>query len=388
MRIHDGDLALVWVAGDAVRERHGVGGRSRPVHSLRSLGSTAMKAGRVSRFGGPEVVEVVDVLTPRPQAGEVLVALRAAALNRIDVLVREGGFAGAPMPIVLGAEGAGEVAAVGSGVTGFAPGDRVVINPFVSCGECPACTEGRDSECPRLRIVGEHFDGTYAEYIALPARSLLPAPDRLGYPELAASIVAYMTAWHMLKTRARVRPGETVLVVSAGSGVASAAVQVAKALGATVIATTGTDRKVEQVRALGADEVINYREQPDFHESVRALTKGLGADVVHETVGLATVRKSILSARRGGRVVGMGSHTGPLVELDLRSIYTREITLIGSHIPNQSEISEFLPLLADGTLLPVVDSVFELKDAAVAHARLTAPERFGKVVLAIPGTDA
>jgi NADPH:quinone reductase-like Zn-dependent oxidoreductase len=348
----------------------------------------AMKAGRISRFGGPQVLEIVDVPTPRPQAGEVLVALRAAGVNRVDVVVREGAFAGAPMPLVLGAEGVGEVAELGPGVTQFSPGDRVVVNPFVACDECPACAAGRETECPNLRVVGEHFDGTYAEYIVLPARSLLPAPDGLGYPELAASTVAYMTAWHMLKTKARVRPGETVLVVGAGSGVGSAAVQVAKVLGATVIATTSTGRKQRQLRALGADEVVNYREEPDFHESVRALTGGLGVDVVHETVGLATMRKSILSARRGGRVVGMGSHTGSLVELDLRTIYQREITLIGCHLANRAEIAEFLPLLADGTLVPVVDSVFGLEDAGAAHVRLTDPERFGKVVLAIPGKGA
>jgi NADPH:quinone reductase-like Zn-dependent oxidoreductase len=347
-----------------------------------------MKAGRVSRFGGPEVVELVDVPTPRPQAGEVLVALHAAGLNRADVLVREGGVAEAPIPITLGCEGAGEVAGTGPGVTGFAPGDRVVINPFVACGKCPACAAGRETECPNLRVVGEHLDGTYAQYIALPARTLVSSPEGLGYPELAASVVAYMTAWHMLKTRGRVRPGETVLVVGAGSGVASAAVQVAKALGATVIATTSSERKQHQVRALGADEVINYREEPDFHVAVRALTGGLGADVVHETVGRATVGKSILSARRGGRLVGMGSHTGSLVELDLRSIYQREITLSGCHIGSRAEIAEVLPLLADHTLHPVIDSVFELKDAAAAHVRLADPERFGKVVLTIPGADA
>jgi len=153
-----------------------------------------MRAGRVSRFGGPEVVEIVDVPTPRPQAGEVLVALRAAGINRADVLVREGGLAAAPVPIVLGVEGAGEVATIGTGVTGFAPGDRVVINPMVVCEECPACAAGRGNECPNLRLVGEHFDGTYTEYIALPARNLLPAPEGLGYPELAASVVAYMLA--------------------------------------------------------------------------------------------------------------------------------------------------------------------------------------------------
>ncbi|WP_158605566.1 zinc-binding dehydrogenase [Amycolatopsis panacis] len=307
--------------------------------------------------------------------------LHAAGLNRADLNIREGRFAEAPLPIVLGVEGAGEVAAVGDGVTGFAIGDRVVINPMVVCDECEACAAGRDSECPRLQVVGEHFDGTYAEYIALPARNMIAAPEGLGYEALAASIVAYMTAWHMLKTRGQLLEGETVLIVGAGSGVASAAVQVAKALGATVIATTSTEQKEQQVRALGADEVINYRAEPDFHEAVRKLTGGLGVDLVHETVGRATVGKSILSARHGGRLVGMGSHTGSVAELDLWSIYRREVTLIGCHTSNRPEIAEFLPLLADGSLRPIVDSVFPLADAADAQERLNAPDRFGRVVL-------
>jgi NADPH:quinone reductase-like Zn-dependent oxidoreductase len=343
-----------------------------------------MRAARISAFGGPEVFGVVEVATPEPAAGEVLVRLRAAGLNRADILVREGRFPEAPPPpMTLGVEGAGEIAAIGDGVAGLAVGDRVGINPMKTCDECENCRRGQDSGCTRLQFVGEHFDGTYAEYIALPVRNVLPAPARLGDEELAAGVLAYMTAWHMLKTRARVRPGETVLVVGAGSGVASAAVQVAKALGARVIATTGSDRKVEQVRSLGADEVINYLSEPDFDRSVRTLTDGLGADVVHETVGRATVQKSILSARHGGRLVGMGSHTGRNAELDLSVLYRREISLIGCHASNRAEIAEFLPLLADGTLTPVVDSVYPLHAAAEAHARLDSPERFGKIVLSI-----
>ncbi|MEU8874042.1 zinc-binding dehydrogenase [Streptomyces javensis] len=344
-----------------------------------------MKAGRVSVFGGPETVEIVDVPTPEPAAGEVLVKLRSAGLNRADLLIREGKFTEAPVPIVLGVEGAGEVAALGAGTVGFTPGDRVVLNPMVVCDACPACRAGRDSECPELQVVGEHFDGTYAEYISLPARNVLHAPEGLGDDRLAASIVACMTAWHMLKTRAQVRPGETVLVVGASSGVGSAAVQVAKALGARVIATTSTGRKEQQVRELGADEVINYRAVPDFHEQVRRLTGGIGADVAHETVGRATVQKSIHALRHGGRLVGMGSHTGHVAELDLWSIYRREITLIGCHTSNRAEIAEFLPLLADGTLRPVVDSVFPLERASDAQVRLAHPDRFGKVVLSIGG---
>ncbi|HWD01964.1 MAG TPA: zinc-binding dehydrogenase [Amycolatopsis sp.] len=343
-----------------------------------------MKAARISGFGGPEVFAVTDIPTPEPAAGEVLVRLRAAALNRADILVREGRFPEAPQPpMTLGVEGAGEVAEIGAGVTGIAAGDRVVINPMRTCGDCESCRVGQDSLCTRLQFVGEHFDGTYAEYIAVPARGLVAAPPQLDDEQLAAGLVAYRTAWHMLKTRAAVRPGETVLIVGAGSGVASAAVQVATALGANVIATTGGGRKVERVRALGADEVIDYRSEPDFDRAVRKMTGGRGVDVAHETVGGATVQKSVQAVRRGGRVVGMGSHSGKLAELDLSVLYRREISLIGCHAANRAEIAEFLPLLADGTLTPVVDSVYPLTDAVEAQARLDSPERFGKVVLTI-----
>lgn len=343
-----------------------------------------MRAARISGFGGPEVFAVTDIPTPEPAAGEVLVRLRAAALNRADVLVREGRFPGAPQPpMTLGVEGAGEVAALGAGVDGLAVGDRVVVNPMRTCGECADCRDGRDNACAHLQFVGEHFDGTYAEFIAVPVRGVVPSPDALDDHQLAAGLLAYMTAWHMLRTRAAVRPGETVLVVGAGSGVASAAVQVAKALGANVIATTSGERKVERVRALGADEVVDYRSTPDFDRAVRRLTGGRGADVAHETVGNATVRRSVQSVRHGGRVVGMGSHTGRLAELDLSVLYRREISLIGCHASNRAEIDEFLPLLADGTLTPVIDSVHPLADAAEAQTRLDSAERFGKVVMTI-----
>ncbi|MTD58894.1 alcohol dehydrogenase catalytic domain-containing protein [Amycolatopsis pithecellobii] len=343
-----------------------------------------MRAARITAFGGPEVLEIAEVPAPEAGAGEVLVRVRAGGLNRADILVREGRFPEAPPPpMILGVEGAGEIAALGDGVSGFAVGDRVAINPMRTCDECEQCRRGHDNACARLQFVGEHFDGTYAEYIVVPARSVIPAPAGLSHEQLAAGVLAYMTAWHMLKTRGQVRPGETVLVVGAGSGVASAAVQVAKALGATVIATTGTERKAEQVRALGADEVINYRAEPDFPETVRKLTGGLGADLVHETVGRATVQKSILSLRHGGRLVGMGSHTGRTAELDLSSLYRREISVFGCHASNLAEVAEFLPLLADGTLSPVIDSVFPLDAVVEAEARLDAPDRFGKVVLAI-----
>ncbi|MTD16184.1 zinc-binding dehydrogenase [Nakamurella sp. YIM 132087] len=343
-----------------------------------------MRAAQITAFGGPEVFSVTDVPTPEVAPGEVLVRLRAAGLNRADIVIREGRFPEAPPPpMTLGVEGAGEVVEIGDGVDGFLPGDRVVINPMKFCGHCERCLRGQDSECLSLQVVGEHFDGTYAEFISLPARLLIPAPERLGFEQLAVGVVPYMTAWHMLKTRGQVAAGETVLVVGAGSGVAGAAIQVAKALGATVIATTSSARKEEQARALGADEVVNYRTRPDFDVAVKELTGGRGADLVHDSVGAATLQKSIDAAAHGGRLVGMGSHTGRSVELDLWSIYRREITVLGCHTSNRAEIAEFLPLLADGSITPVIDSVYPLESAVEAQARLDAPERFGKVVLSI-----
>lgn len=332
---------------------------------------------------GQEHVVITEVPDPTVGPGTVKVRMRAAALNRADLNIKDGKFPEAPYPIVLGVEGAGEIVDIANDVTGFDKGDRVVINPMVVCGDCENCRAGADTECPSLRVVGEHFDGTYADYIVLPARNLIKAPDHMSFTELAASVVPYLTAWHMLITRGGLSAGETVLVVGAGSGVGSAAVQVAASLGARVIATTSTPEKEARVRALGAAEVVNYRQFPDFDEAVKELTGGRGADLVHETVGRATVQKSIQSVRQGGRVVGMGSHTGRFAEVDLWKLYRREATFIGCHLWNRKEIAEFLPLLSGGQITPLIDSVFELDDIVSAHARLIEDDRFGKVVVTI-----
>ena len=342
-----------------------------------------MRAGIVREWGGPEAIEIAEVSKPPLIDGSVLVRLHAAGLNRADVIIRKGGFDEAPRPIILGVEGAGDVAELGAGVESLHVGQRVVINPMLVCNKCAACRAGMDNACLELRLVGEHVDGTYAEYIVLPERNVVPAPESLSYPKLAASVVAFMTAWHMLRTRAKVQEGETVVVVGAGSGVGSGAVQVAKLLGADVIATTSTAEKERRLKELGADHVINYRDFPEFDEIVLELTDGLGADVVHETVGRATVQRSVNSIRHGGRLVGMGSHTGSQVELNLFSLYRREIDYLGSHTSNRGEIEEILAYLEDGSLQPVVDSVFPLDGVGTAHVRLDADDRFGKVVLSI-----
>ncbi|WP_327104831.1 alcohol dehydrogenase catalytic domain-containing protein [Nonomuraea glycinis] len=343
-----------------------------------------MKAGVVRRFGGPDVVEIDDVPRPVVGDGDVLVRLRAAGLNRADVTVREGRFAEQqPLPIILGVEGAGDVVEVGSAVTTLRPGQRVVLLPMLVCGSCAACRSGLDSRCPALKFLGEHTDGTYAEYIAVPARNAIPAPESLGYAELAASILAYLTAWHMLVTRGRLQPEETVLVVGAGSGVGSAAVQLAGVLGARVIATTGTDDKRDRLLRLGAHEVVNYRQVPEFSDAVRTLTEGRGADLVHDSVGGATIQQSIHALRHGGRLIGMGSHSGPHADIVLYSLYRNEIDFRGAHAADSRELAEVLPMLADGRLRPIVDSEFTLDDAPAAQERLVSPDRFGKVVLTI-----
>ncbi|PXY18926.1 zinc-binding dehydrogenase [Prauserella muralis] len=346
-----------------------------------------MKAVVVHQFGGPDVLRVDEVEQPRVKPGQVLLRLRAAGLNRADVLVREGRFAELasqqPLPIIPGVEGAGDIVELGEGVPSLHVGQRVAVLPMLTCGTCVECEAGRVSECAALTIVGEHVDGTYAQYIAVPARNAIPVPDNLTYEQLSVSIVAYMTAWHMLRTRGALTDGETVLVVGAGSGMGSAAVRLAKALGARVIATSGTDTKCAKLREIGADEVINYRKVADFHEAAMDLTGGRGVDLVHDTVGGATFQKSIDSLRHGGRLIGMGSHTGRVAEVHLVSIHRKEIDIRGAHTAHLGEIREFLPLLADGSLEPVIDSVYPLDQAADAQRRLTSDDRFGKVVLTI-----
>jgi NADPH:quinone reductase len=340
-----------------------------------------MKAGVVRRFG---VVEIDDVPRPTIGDGDVLVRLRAAGLNRADVIVRDGRFAEQqPLPIILGVEGAGEVVEIGRGVTTLAEGQRVVLLPMLVCGSCDACRSGVDSGCRALRFLGEHTDGTYAEYIAVPARNAVPAPESLSYTDLAASLLAYLTAWHMLVTRGQLRRGETILVVGGGSGVGSAAVALASVLGARVITTTGTEDKRDRLRQIGAHDVVNYHQVPEFGEAVRALTDGTGVDLVHNSAGGKTIQESINALRRGGRLIGMGSHSGPHADIDLYSLYRNEIDFRGAHAADSRELPELLPLLAAGTLRPIIDSTFTLDNAAAAQERLVSLDRFGKVVLTI-----
>lgn len=340
-----------------------------------------MKAVVMRQHGGPEVVRLEELPDPSPGPGEVVVRIRAAAANHLDIWVRQG-WPGLRLafPHVLGSDGAGVVEAVGPGVAAVKAGDEVVVNPSLGCGRCERCLSGQENLCRRYAILGEHVSGVMAERVALQARSVLPKPPNLSFEEAAAVPLTFLTAWHALVARAQVRPGETVLVHAAGSGVGTAAVQIAKLLGARVIATAGSDAKLEKARGLGADEVVNYETQ-DFVQEVKRLTAKKGVEVVFEHVGKKTWEGSILAAGVGGRIVTVGATTGYDPLTDLRHVFFRQLSVLGSTMGTAGELLEVLRFVAEGRLRPVVDRVLPLAEHAKAHEALSQRAQFGKIVL-------
>jgi NADPH:quinone reductase-like Zn-dependent oxidoreductase len=285
------------------------------------------------------------------------------------------------MPHILGSDISGVVQEVGEAVSAVAPGEEVVLQPGLSCG-CLRCREGRDNECGQYRILGYQVDGGYTEQLTVPAENILPKPKSLSFEEAASVPLVFLTAWHMLVERARLSPGEDVLVLAAGSGVGIAAVQVAKLWGARVLATASTEAKLERARELGADELINYRER-DFSKEVRRLTDEKGVEIVVEHIGSDTFSKSLGSLARGGRLVTIGATTGSEVDLDLRYVYSRHLSILGSYMGGKPELAKLLPFFDAGKLKPVVDRIFPLEEAAEAHRRMENREQFGKLVLRI-----
>ena len=329
-----------------------------------------MKAVRIHEDGGPEVLRYEDAPDPEAESGEVLIRLRAASLNHLDVWVRKG-LPSVPKPRILGADGAGVVEAVGEGVEGFAAGDRVVVNPGLE-------HDGR------ISVVGEHFDGTHAELIALPASAVYALPAELGFEEAAAFPLVFETAFRMLVTRAGLQSGETVFIWGIGSGVATAALTIARALGARTIVTSSSDDKLERAQTeLGADEVVNHA-QDDVKARVRELTGGRGADVVVEHVGEATWRTSLDVAGQAARVVVCGATTGPNPPAALHRVWWKQLSILGSTMGTREDFEGAYELVASGRAHPVVDHVFPLAEARAAHERLEAGEQLGKVVLRIP----
>jgi NADPH:quinone reductase-like Zn-dependent oxidoreductase len=323
------------------------------------------------------------VPTPKPGRGEVLVALHAAALNHLDLFSRSGGVPKTPLPHIGGADGAGVVAENGPGAGKHAPGTRVFFDPGLSDGTCDFCVRGEQSLCDHWEILGEHRDGTFAQAVVVPEVNLRPIPDHLGFEEAAGFPLVFLTAWRMVISKARVRPGETVLILGVGGGVALAALQIAKHAGAQVIVTSSSDHKLERARELGADVVINHK-LVDFSKEVWSITKKRGVEVVIDDVGAATWAGSIRALAKGGRLVTCGATSGPKPDEDIRRIFQKQITIYGSTMGTPHDWEQLNQLLAAGTLKPVVDQVYPLAETAVAQERMERAEQFGKLVLAIP----
>jgi NADPH:quinone reductase-like Zn-dependent oxidoreductase len=340
-----------------------------------------MKAVVIHEHGDLDVLRIEEREKPTPRADEVLIEVKAIGLNHLDTWVRRGVPGHTfPLPMIPGCDGAGVIAETGSLVDWLQVGDRVAIAPGLSCGHCPACTRGTDNHCPQYGILGETQDGSCAEYIAVPARNALPIPDQLDFPQAAAFPLTFLTAWHMLVARCGITPSDTVLVHAAGSGVGSAAVQIAKLHHAQVIATAGTEEKRAQAVELGADHVLPSREG-DLAKSVRELTGKRGVDIVFEHVGEATMPASLRCLARNGRLVTCGATTGPKLEADLRHLFFKNLSILGSTMGSRSELIHILDLVGRGLLKPVVDRVLPLEQIGAAHQALHDRKAFGKIIL-------
>jgi NADPH:quinone reductase-like Zn-dependent oxidoreductase len=340
-----------------------------------------MKAVIFRKHGG--TAELEETYVPVPELGkkDVLVEVKACALNRLDLWT----LMGMPnikisMPHILGSDIAGEVVEKGKKAHGIPLRQPVIVAPGVSCGQCPYCLSGWDSLCAKYEIVGFQNNGGYAEYVKVPARNIIPVPGKLGPESWAAVPLVFLTAWHILVTHAVLQKKETVLIHAGGSGIGSAAIQIAKLLGARVITTVGSEEKVRRAKALGADEVINYRLK-DFQSEVMRLTKNHGVDVLFEHIGGDTFAKSVLCLKKRGRIVTCGATAGRSVGFDLRYLYTRQISITGSYMGGIAELKRVVRRIQDGRLKPVLDRVFPLREARKALDRMMARENFGKIIL-------
>ncbi|MBI4587960.1 MAG: zinc-binding dehydrogenase [Candidatus Rokubacteria bacterium] len=340
-----------------------------------------MKALLFRQFGGPEVLQYEDVPDPKIGPHEVLVKVRACALNHLDLWVRNGlPLLQTPLPFWTGSDIAGDVVEVGADVQGVEAGDRVAVNPNLTCGRCDYCLMGEDPLCDAFGIIGEHCRGGLAEYVSVDARNVLRLPDAIPYEGAAAFILANMTAWRMLVTQAQLRAGEDLLILGVGGGVSSAAVGIGKLAGARVWVTSSSDDKLERAKALGADEGINYARE-DWARAVWEQTGKRGVDVVLENVGAATWTGSLRVLAKGGRLVTCGATSGPKGETDIRLVFWRQLRIIGSTMANRKEFGDVMRELFRGTLKPLVDRVFPLRDGAEAQRLLAEGRQFGKLVL-------
>lgn len=339
---------------------------------------------RALRLHGDRDLRIDDIESPgQPGPGEVLIRVRAVGLNHIDVWGYRGmAFAKRKLPLAVGAEASGEIVATGAGVAGFTPGQRVVMYGAMTCGECRACREGRDNLCEDVGgIMGFHLDGFAREEIIMPARLVIPVPDGVSFEDAACAPIAFGTVQHMLFDNAKLEPGESILVHAGGSGIGTAAIKMAKAIGCTIYATVGDDEKGAKAKALGADHVINYREER-FEGEVRRLTKRKGVDVVFEHVGADTWNGSLLCLKRGGRLVTCGSTSGVSTQMNLMQLFQQQYRIFGSFGCSMRNIRESLDKMAGG-MTPVIDTVFPLEDFTEGLDRLESRKVFGKIIVTL-----
>ncbi|MCX6066140.1 MAG: alcohol dehydrogenase catalytic domain-containing protein [Chloroflexi bacterium] len=342
-----------------------------------------MKTILFHQHGGPEVLEYADFPTPKPGPGEVLVRLRAAALNRLDIWVRNG-WPGIKLeyPHIPGADGAGEVAALGEGVTGWTVGDRVAINANLGCGECEFCLAGRDNLCTKWKLLGESTRGTYCEYTSVPARQLFKLTDAFDFHSAAAAGLVFHTAWHSLVVRGGLKPGETVLIVGATGGVNTASVVIAKYIGAQVIVVGSGAEKLKVAESLGADVLIDRIKEPEWAKAVYMATQKRGVEVVVDNVG-TTYPLSFRAACKGGRILTVGNTGGPKFEIDNRFIFTKHLSIIGSSMGTLQDFADVMSLVVAGKLKVALDEAFPLKEARAAQEKLESGAQLGKITLEI-----
>ena len=338
-----------------------------------------MKAVRIHEFGGPEVLRYEDVSDPKPRKDQVLIRVKSCAMNHLDLWVRKG-LPGVKLPHILGSDISGEIVEVGEYVTRLRSGQRVLLAPMHFCNHCAYCTSGRQNQCAEFTVLGNRVDGGNCELMAVPAVNVIPIPDSLGFDQAASVPLVFLTAFHMLTGRASIRPGQTVLVLGANSGVGIAAIQIAKLFNATVIATAGDDRKMQRAHELGADHVINHYQQK-ISDEVKKITNREGVDIVFEHVGASTWDESMKSLKPAGTVVTCGATTGPNVGIDLRFVYSRQLSVLGSYMGTMGELYEVLKHVFSGRLNPVIDRTFALKDIRAAHEYMEKSQMFGKIVL-------
>ncbi len=338
-----------------------------------------MKAIRYHEFGGPEVLKYEDAPDPVLRKDQVLIRVKACALNHLDLWCRKG-VPGVKLPHINGSDISGDVAEVGEYIKDINVGQRVLLAPMTFCNHCTQCVNGRQSSCPEFTVLGHMNDGGNAEYIAVPRVNVVPIPDDLTYDEAASVPLVFLTAWHMLVGRCQIQPGDFVLVWGAGSGVGTAAIQIAKLFNAKVIATAGSESKLDKARELGADYTIDHYKQK-VSDEVKKITAKRGVDIVFEHVGKASWQESMKSMRAGGKLVTCGATTGPEASFDIRFLFSRQLSFLGSYMGYMGELHEALRHVFSGQLKPVVDKTFPLREARAAHERLEKSEMFGKIIL-------